>query len=268
MLNLPDVTLCCVDTRTVPLARYAIERCLSVARFGDAIFLGPQGQQARHPMPVGVRWIDTPLLIGIQDYNRIMLSALAPHVHTSHVLVVQWDGFITHPELWQPDFLSVDYIGPPWYHGGHPGKVGNGGFSLRSKRLLDVLASLNDLDTREPEDMVICEYMRAVLEQQHGIRFAPLGMAQDFGCEYGGYRQSFGFHGMHNFAHIMNPDILNQWLSTAPTELQVTNHARKLIKELIKVNRSTEARTLLRLRGLSTGWSWDQIALYLRTFLN
>lgn len=267
MLELSDVTLCCVDTRAVNLARYAIERCLSVARFGDAIFLGPQGEQAQHPMPAGVRWIDTAPLKAIQDYNRIMLRELLPHVHTSHMMVVQWDGFITHPELWRPDFLSVDYIGPPWYHGGHPGKVGNGGFSLRSKRLLEALASLQDLLTSEPEDVVICEHRRSELEEEHGIRFATLDMAQDFGCEYGHFRPSFGFHGMHNFANVMNPEELINWLGACPDETINSKHGRKLIKELIKNNRHKEAIFLIKKTSTITGWKMDHAMLALRSIL-
>ncbi len=265
MLELYDVTLCCVDTRTVNLARYAIERCLSAARFGDAIFLGPQGEQAQHPMPTGVRWIDTAPLKGIQDYNRIILRELLPHVHTSHVLVVQWDGFITHPELWRQEFLSVDYIGSPWFHGGHPGKVGNGGFSLRSRRLLEALASLNNLDTNEPEDMVICEHRRAELEQMHGIRFASLAMAQEFGCEYGRYRESFGFHGMHNFAHIMNTSELKEWTNAAPAEILSSRHTRNLIKSLSNSKRENEAINLSKARMKIKNSCTDEMMLILRS---
>lgn len=197
-----------------------------------------------------------------------MLHELAVHIRTSHVLIVQWDGFITHAELWRPDFLSVDYIGPPWYHGGHPGIVGNGGFSLRSKRLLDTLASLQNIDTTEPEDMVICVHRRAELEREHGIRFAPLEMAQDFGCEYGHYRATFGFHGMHNFAHVMNEATLSRWLEQAPPDILLHKHARKLAKELMRTGRAVEAEALIRIRAKLMGWNLDHAVLMLRARLH
>ncbi|MDD2729345.1 DUF5672 family protein [Malikia sp.] len=239
---------------------------MTAARFGDAMFLGPQGEQAQHLMPSGVRWIDTPPLQGIKDYNRIVLRELVPHVRTSHVLIVQWDGFITHPELWRPDFLSMDYIGPPWYHGGHPGMVGNGGFSLRSRRLLDALASMQDLDITEPEDMLICVQRRAELEQLHGIRFAPLEMAKDFGCEYGYYHPSFGFHGMHNFTHIFDEPTLTAWLASANAEIIKHKHARNLVKSLMVNRRASEAIQLLQLRSHHLGCSYDQCQLLLRAY--
>lgn len=263
-LDLPDVTLCCVDTRSVPQALYAIRRCMAQARFGRVLFLGPPPDADQGQPPEGVDWITIPALNGMQDYNRIMLRELAAHIRTSHALIVQWDGFITHPELWRPDFLSADYIGPPWYHGGHPGMVGNGGFSLRSKRLLDALASMKDLDTTEPEDMVICVHRRAELEREHGIHFASLDMAQDFGCEYGSYRPSFGFHGMHNFAHVMDEPVLSAWLVDAPADILMHKHTRKLIKALMQTGRTREAKALIHQRSQLMGWTWDQCLLMAR----
>lgn len=267
MLDLPDVTLCCVDTRSVPQAMYALERCMAQARFGRVLFLGPPPDANQRQPPEGIDWVTIPALQGIEDYNRIMLRELVAHIRTSHVLIVQWDGFITHPELWRPDFLSVDYIGPPWYHGGHPGMVGNGGFSLRSKRLLEALASLDKLDTSEPEDMVICVQRRGELEREHGIRFAPLEMAQDFGCEYGTYRPSFGFHGMHNFAYVMTKTQLDDWLNSASNDLIRKPPARKLIKSLSHAHRHSESLSLIRRRCSTSGWRYDDLQLYARTII-
>lgn len=263
-LDLPDVTLCCVDTRSVPQALDALGRCMTQARFGQVLFLGPPPDATQAQALNDINWVVIPPLKGIQDYNRIMLHGLAPHIRTSHVLIVQWDGFITHPTFWRSDFLAVDYIGAPWYHAGHPGMVGNGGFSLRSKRLIETLASLQDLDTTEPEDRVICVQRRAELEQAHGIRFASLEMAQDFSCEYGDYRPSFGFHGMHNFANIMLPDRLRTWLADAPAEIITSQHGRKLIKALIHNGDTDLAKELICARSQRMGWSKDQVALYLR----
>lgn len=266
MLELPEVTLCCVDTRTVPLARYSMQQCLNVARFGDAVFLGPQGEQERHAMPPSVRWVDTPPLKGIEDYNRIMLQGLLPHVHTSHLLIVQWDGFIANPAAWRPEFLDWDYVGAPWYHAGHPGMVGNGGFSLRSRRLLEALTQM-PLDTQTPEDMWVCVEKRHELEQTYNIRFAPLALAQAFSCEYGPYRPAFGFHSMHNFAYVMNELDLDEWLSFAPNELMHLKHTKKLIKSLSESGRSKDAINLMRRRLSARPMNFDDMLLCARVFL-
>lgn len=267
MLDLPDVTLCCVDTRSVPQALDAVSQCMAHARFGHVLFMGPDPHQAEWHIPSGVDWLTVPELRGIEDYNRIMLRDLAKHVPTSHVLIVQWDGFITNPNLWRPEFLEWDYIGAPWYHGGHPGRVGNGGFSLRSRKLLDALAGMA-LDTSRPEDAEICVHHRAELESQHGIRFAPLSLAQAFAHEYGPYRATFGFHGMHDFAHVMSPERLAKWLSDAPPEILINKHTRKLIKELIWQKRGAEARRLIKMRAHHLGWSSDLFLLMARTIVS
>ena len=49
-----------------------------------------------------------------REYSEFMLRGITPHVVGSHVLIVQWDGFILRPDLWNPCFLDYDYIGAVW----------------------------------------------------------------------------------------------------------------------------------------------------------
>ncbi len=269
-LSLADVTLCCVDTRHPEQAWHAMQRCLNPIEFGRSLFFCPEGwqpaTQAPHALADEVERMPTQALRSIADYNRFMLQALQPHVHTSHVLVMQWDGFVCDASRWEPGFLDWDYIGAPWYHGGSPGVVGNGGFSLRSRRLLDALAQLDHTD-QEPEDMAICVTLRPRLEREFGIRFAPLEVAQRFACEYGTHRAAFGFHGMHNFAHVMAPGELRAWLDACPPEMILSRHARKLVKELMQNGRAAEALGLLRRRTSLSGLHGDGLNLMLRASL-
>ncbi|HET8869722.1 MAG TPA: DUF5672 family protein [Aquabacterium sp.] len=263
-LRIPEVTLCCVDTRTPDLAFHAIQRCADLAVFGDIAFFCPHDWKPASAGPDNLRLIGIDPLTSIDDYSDFVLRRVHPWVKTSHILIVQWDGFILRPDLWRPEFLQYDYIGPPWYHGGHPGMVGNGGFSLRSSKLLQALQKVPSIPN-EPEDMVICVHLRHQLESQHGIQFAPLPIAQEFGCEYGRWRESFGFHGMHNFAHFMSDDELSDWLQHAPQDILKNKHARKLIKELMRSGRARMARKLIRLRSEAVGWTKDQCMLLART---
>lgn len=261
--RLHGVTLCCVDTRSPDLALYAIELCLARGQFDEVLFIGPENWQPHRPVPPAIRFVGIPALDGIDAYSDFILKRLGAFVQTEHALVVQWDGFILNPDLWQENFLQYDYIGPPWYHGGHPGMVGNGGFSLRSKRLLDALTQY-ELPLGEPEDMVICVTLREQLEHKHGIRFAPLEVAQAFGCEYGTWRRTFGFHGMHNFAHFMPEEDLLKWLANAPRYIWVSKHTRKLIKELMRSKRARTACQLIQQRSQMMGWNLDQCLLMAR----
>jgi hypothetical protein len=78
------------------------------------------------------------------------------------VLVAQWDGFVWQHRMWDPAFLDYDYIGAPWpahltrgeQHRNH--RVGNGGFSLRSRKLQQFLAEDPRVEVTDNEDVVIC----------------------------------------------------------------------------------------------------------------
>ena len=80
-----------------------------------------------------------------------------------------------------------------------------GGFSLRSKRLLEVCSHIkfDELDFPiKSEDIVICHYLyQDMLEA--GIKFAPFDLARKFSVEIPTNSQdndlslSFGFHGKH-----------------------------------------------------------------------
>lgn len=261
---LPSVTLCCVDTRHAAQAWYALERSTHALSFGSVVFFCPHDWEPCGKHNPEIKQHPIPAIQSIEGYNRFMLQELAPHIDTSHVLVMQWDGFIADPKRWDDEFLSWDYIGAPWYHGGSSGSVGNGGFSLRSRKLLNALAHLDHNDG-EPEDMAICVTLRPRLEAEFGVKFAPLEVAQRFAHEYGPVIPAFGFHGMHNFAHVMSPDELRAWLATAPDDLLCTKHARKLIKTLMASRQAGEAQYIIQRRSATLGWTVDQCLLWLRT---
>jgi hypothetical protein len=164
------VTLLAVDTSAKAyLAELAIERCLEQATFDDVKLLTTD-TSLRHA--VRINPIDN-----LEAYSRFCIREMVEHVQTSHVLVVQWDGYVLRGEAWSPDFLKYDYIGPPWLPSRH---VGNGGFSLRSKRLLNTLLTIPGPE--HPEDAFICNQHRPRLAQA-GIQFAPYPVAAQFGFE-------------------------------------------------------------------------------------
>jgi hypothetical protein len=160
-------------------------------------------------------------------YQRFMIESLNAYVQTEHCLIIQGDGFILDPTRWQSRFLEYDYIGAPWpevvpVYGVpelrslklHKNRVGNGGFSLRSKRLLETTSDLRfdsftfpGSMTAWPEDLLICHYLYDNMRDA-GIQFAPPEIAALFSIEdkSGLYGQSlnsvFGFHGKHWVAEV------------------------------------------------------------------
>ena len=153
-------------------------------------------------------------------------------VKTDFNLIVQDHAFAVNPQAWDPLFWEYDYIGAPFcgLWGGGPywrgPIVGNGGFSLRSRKLYDALLDLQikwrvedwlPYDDRLTnfrytvlnakgekclqEDIVISLWARKVLETRYGIRFCPPELA----CKFSLFEsdpltkfwvgRSFGFHG-------------------------------------------------------------------------
>ncbi len=226
MPTLSDITVCAVDCVTPQLAGQALDRCMAACDFGDALLLSHEAA------PTRARQTRIAPLKSIGAYNDFLLRQLVSHVHTPYVLVVQWDGFVTDPSAWRPEFLQYDYIGArwPWHPAGSD--VGNGGFSLRSRRLLEALASPGFRHADAPEDDLIGRHNRPWLEQAHGIRFAPAEVADRFAYERGEpQRPTFGFHGLFNlWRHLDDSQVLamldhlspRTCLSREFIELQVT----------------------------------------------
>lgn len=96
-------------------------------------------------------------------------------------------------DAWKNEWLDYDYIGAVW----QDGVVGNGGFSLRSKRLLDALTDPSFSAPFFPEDEKICRDWRTRLENNYHIKFAPAEVASDFSIEGGRYTNQFGFHSFY-----------------------------------------------------------------------
>jgi hypothetical protein len=72
--------------------------------------------------------------------------------------------------------------------------VGNGGFSLRSTRLLKRIAS-EDYSGDPWEDAFICRVINEELKNKK-INFAPIELAARFSVEKGVYTGQFGWHGL------------------------------------------------------------------------
>lgn len=228
------MTLCCVDcTQRLPWALKALEHSLEQVSFGDAILCTDRLTLQGHVLPEGVRWVEIPPLDSIEAYSEFMIKGLASHVHTSHVLVVQWDGFVLNAAAWRDEFLAFDYIGAPWNHIPEPWSVGNGGFSLRSKRLLQALLD-PAIHPAHPEDICICKTYRAQLEAQ-GVRFAPLAVAARFAVEDGPLSPDvFGFHGPYHLPSVLEPAQTLAFVESLDPSTVRAHYFGSLLRELVQ----------------------------------
>jgi hypothetical protein len=236
LLDLSAITLLCVETRDPALAHFAIQKCTQRARFGKIVLITDlaklcnqlddqvsnqvadqeKNQQVDQQVArlQGVEYVQAPPIKTTKDYSDLLLTGLRQYVAGTHVLIIQWDSFIINSELWTHDFLQYDYIGAAWPH--HPDTpVGNGGFSLRSIKLLEALES-SAISKRHPEDFCICVDNKATLENQFGIEFAPENIAEQFAVERTSWHPAFGFHGFFNFGKALTPEELSAFVGLLP----------------------------------------------------
>jgi hypothetical protein len=236
---LPDVTLCCIDTKQ-PLAALRALRLSQVrCDFAESLLLTDRTLEAD-----GIEVRQIPPITSVLDYSRLVMTGLAEHIRTNFVLLVQWDGWILDGMRWETGFRSADYIGAPWefYHDAMT--VGNGGFSLRSRKLLHALAAL-DLPPANPEDLAICREYRHALERL-GIRFAGPDIAARFAFEWTfSDRQTFGFHGAHNFWRTVPDHDLPALLDLLPPETLDSWGMQRLLISYLIVGRREAADMLL-----------------------
>ncbi len=246
--TLEQVTLCAVDTRAPTLALDALKRSLAQAGFGRVVLFTSQ-EGVRLASHSGIETIEIEPLRSGSDYSRWVVQNLPLHIQTSHVLISQWDGFVTNARAWSDEFLSWDYIGALWPDQSTGRNVGNGGFSLRSQSFLRAAQALQ-LQNFHPEDQVLCRDHRVVLETQHGIRFAPPAVARRFAYENEKPCQpTFGFHGPYNLPKALNESELMLLLEQLPDDFFRSRDARRLARALLLRRMPNAASALLRRRS-------------------
>ena len=198
-----DITYVLIDTLHYQLSHYALQK--SQERFplrNTLIFSDNPREWGGHGI------IQIPEIKTTADYNKVIFYELPKYLKTDFALVMQYDGFVLSGACFSERFLDYDYVGAPWPH--HQNFcVGNGGFSLRSRKLICSLGEfLHYGDLHRAEDVVICRYLRARLEDALCIEFASSEMAQSFSYEMKGPEQpTFGFHGIFNLPKVMIDDI-------------------------------------------------------------
>jgi hypothetical protein len=160
------------------------------------------------------------------EYSWFMLFAVWKFIDTDFALTVQDDGWLLDSANWRDEYFDYDYIGAPvqfarvdapdgprWVNRfdwnallGKPGHtvhpVLNGGFSLRSRRLLRLFADHPDIKVEIPrpdfldedplrlrwvnrapnEDVQLSAILRPKLEAL-GFRFAPVSLCVEFAAE-------------------------------------------------------------------------------------
>jgi hypothetical protein len=214
MLNLPNVTFLgidCVNLKRLQLAADISSKEVSFAKI--KLLSSIKSSDSR---VVSIKKISTK-----EAYSDFLIKELHKYVDTEFVLIFQHDGLILNPGAWDDNFLKYDYIGAPWYHLGDL-HVGNGGFSLRSKKMIDWLANnWNKIPAKiHPEDVFISKFARPYLEKER-MNFAPEDVASRFAME--GNRKTVVWNGEFGVHGLGYTDISN-WHKTHPEYKNILNY--------------------------------------------
>lgn len=221
-----DITLCAIagyEKNVVPTWK-ALNYSLHQIPFQNALFLVPYNEHYKTSEINGLRVIELPPM-DFQSFNKFMMKDFNSYIKTPYVLIVQHDGFIIDSTKWDDKYFQYDYVGAPWYVNpsdnipvDFDNRVGNGGFSLRSKKLLDLCPQIIHNAVYEKlasmkinEDVIICRAMKWFFAM-NGCKFAEPEIAAKFSVEHPIPENpqfnknniltynTFGFHGRHNVA--------------------------------------------------------------------
>lgn len=241
--DLSDVTVCAADSASAELAGRALDLCVERCTFADAILFSDA------PVTGAFRRVAIPRLTSLDDYSRFCLTDMGRHIRTAYALVVQWDGYVADAGAWDKRFRTYDYVGAPIFRDGRV-VIGNGGFSLRSRKLMRALARL-PAPPGVNEDWAISEILRPTLERDFGIRFAPPALAERFSYEqrHPG-KPTFGFHGQSNFFRHESDATVLAIYDRLPVAALLSLNGFGLIVTSLRAGRNDLAQALYRrLRG-------------------
>jgi hypothetical protein len=206
MLELPDVTLVLIDNVAQELSAISVWNALQKIEPKETLIFS---HKPTFDLP-GLKWVKP----AAESWVETLWKEVPKFIETSHYLVLQWDSGVLNPEAWNPDFLRFDYIGAPWpWHKTY--SVGNGGFSLRSKRLGETLANMPTavVPTGINEDDYLCRHMQSYLVKTHGFKWASAAVASYFSIEHGNLiadAYPFGFHDCRNWPFVLEKADLNR----------------------------------------------------------
>jgi len=209
MINLPDVTLFSIDTTSkLDGTIDALYTSMSGIKYGKVKLVTTKQNIEKYSSelePDGII-LEEPVMEvnNYNDYNYFVVYKLGEHIDTSHCLLIQPDGFVLFPDKWDNEWLKYDYIGAPWAYRedsyidpfGKHHRVGNGGFSLRSKKFLEVPTKVevpwetnnSDFYWMPPgvvnyhEDGNVCVHNRHIFLKE-GMKYAPVDVAVRFSQE-------------------------------------------------------------------------------------
>lgn len=201
-LSSKDITIILISDVKIDESVKAFNHCLNRAIFTKAKFLTSNTSSTLKRLKKPTEIIKISPIKSIKEYSSFMITRLNEFIDTKYALIVQYDGIVVSPNSWTDTFLEYDYIGAPW----GDKVVGNGGFCLRSKKLLSTISeNINMFNGHyHPEDVMLCRTESKKYFENLGIKYAPYDIAIKFSYEsHGRYTNQFGMHNREKTRRIL-----------------------------------------------------------------
>lgn len=219
MKSIPQIVIFCADCLNYGKAISSIQKTLDLITPAKAFFFTDIPYQSNQFDTIQIKTLKS-----AKEYSRWMLKEAINLVTipagVTHVLIIQHDSWVLSPDQWTDEFLSTDYLGAIWPFEKDKYNQGNGGFCLRSIRLMKILADDSFILPLHPEDNTAGKLYRDYLEMQYQIVFAPDELARKFSFELESPRQpTFGFHNFHHQPY--RPYIVLQRLGALGDVVQI-----------------------------------------------
>lgn len=204
MIKIKNTTLIGIDGRGTEssLMDKIISWCIKKLKFDHVIHLSGNSNFTSKNKQITTKNIVK--LNSTIEYNKFCVHDLHNIIETDYCIIVHTDGFIINPHLWSDSFFDYDYVGAPWCP---DGGVGNGGFSLRSKKFLEYSRLFEQYQGVPNEDYFL-SIQNSEMREKMQIKIAPCEIAAKFSVEticdkFPNINNSFGFHGKSNISSAM-----------------------------------------------------------------
>ena len=242
MLELPAVSLFCIDCNETALSLAAVEQSLVRFKFAETVFVTDRSVEIET-----MRVVHIPDLREPGAMSRFITRSLAGsvgNVGSTHALLIGWDAFVTNPDAWTDQFLDFDIVTPRRKVEGAPAITP--ALALLSRRLLE-----HWRDGSFPADADVLTALRAgssdVVFLLRDAKRAPVELSERFAHgDYAPVGTPLGFERLCNMWMLFQPRDLDAFIAMASPDVLQARDALSLAVNLHALGRINEAITLLK----------------------
>ena len=189
-VKITDVCLISVDCVNYAKSIQSLRNCMSKCDFDKVVFLTDIDIEEE-----GIEVIKIPRINSKEAYSVFIIRELYKYFNETHCLIVQHDGTILNADCWDESFKYFDIIGARWLYPDNEPNCGNGGFSIRSHKLMKAVAEDDFIEILHPCDEILGRLYRRYLEKKYLIKFAPNDVCDRFSYElHTPVQRTFGHH--------------------------------------------------------------------------